>query len=659
MDQLAKSIYEYFFEVVKARSAERAIFFKREGKWQDLSFGEVYSQSISLGNALCSYGIRPSDRVAIMIGNQPEWPIAFMAVQYIGAVAVPIDINLSSADIKKEIGYSGAVAVLAAEKMRVDLRQILPDLKVYLVDSQEFKDQLKAFSTVENKEMLRQIGPATDDMTAAMFYTSGTTSEPKAVIFTQKNLLSNLRSFRKLGIIRPGYVFISLLPLNHTYSFMVTCLVPLLEGGHISYPSVLNSEEIIDCIKATKVDVMAGVPRFFDILHRNIKDKLDKEPLVIRAAVNLLQNICWFIRKHLKVNLSKILFSKLHHRMGYSLNHMISGGARLDPKVAYDFFRWGYTMLEGYGLTETSPVVTFNTPSVFRIGSVGKPIPEVEVKIIDPDSSGIGEVAVCGLNIMKGYYKRPDETNRVIKDGWFFSGDLGHIDKQGFIYITGRRDEILVLGSGKKVNPEELESYYSSSPYIKEICVNVSKGGPSAPPEGTLTAIVVPDEKKIQQDGHVDIEEKMRQVLAGLSRELNTYKRIQGLVIRNSPLPRTAMGKLMRHKISCERIDAPVHSTAKGKSTNAEDMALLSSDACKKTLKFIASYVKKESVNLNDHLELDLGLDSLGRIELLMELGRFWNIQLSDSQALELFYANTVKELVLRAKPFVQNNGHE
>ncbi|MDP2928621.1 MAG: AMP-binding protein [Candidatus Omnitrophota bacterium] len=658
MDPLAKNIYEYFAAVAKARSAERAIFFKREGKWQDLSFGEVYSQSILLGNALRSYGIKPADRIAIMIGNQPEWPISFMAAQYIGAVAVPIDINLSSADIKKEIGYSGAVAVLTAEKTRVDLSQILPDLKVYLVDSREFKRQLKAFSAVENKEMLREIGPAADDTTAAMFYTSGTTSEPKAVVCTQKNLLSNLRSFRKLGIIKPGYVFISLLPLHHTYSFMVTCLVPLLEGGHISYPSVLNSEEIIDCIKATKVDVMAGVPRFFDILHRGIKDRLDKEPPAIRAIIGPLQKICWLIRRYLKLNLSKILFSKLHHRMGYSLNHMISGGARLDPRIAYDFFMWGYTMLEGYGLTETSPVVTFNTPSVFRIGSVGKPIPEVEVKIVDPDGSGIGEIAVCGLNIMKGYYKRPEETNRVIKNGWFFSGDLGHIDKQGFVYITGRRDEILVLGSGKKVNPEEIESHYSSSPYIKEICVNISKGGPYAPPEGALTAVIVPDEKKIRADGQADIEGKMRQVLAGLSRELNTYQRIQGLVIRNSPLPRTAMGKLMRHKISCERPDMPVRSAERGKGPSAEDPALLSSDACKKTLKFVALYVKKKSVNLNDHIELDLGLDSLGRIELLMELGKFWNIQLSDSQALELFYANTIKELILRAKPFVQNNEH-
>ncbi|MFH0764071.1 MAG: AMP-binding protein [Candidatus Omnitrophota bacterium] len=653
MDLLAKSMYEYFSEVVKARSAERAIFFKREDRWQSLSFDEVYSQSISLGNALYSYDIRPADRIAIMIGNQPEWPISFMAVQYIGSVAVPIDINLSADDIKRQIEYSGAKAVLATERMRLDLKSVLPDLKVYLVDSKEFRDRLKAFSAVEDKEIFRETGPVADDMTAAMFYTSGTTSEPKAVMLTQKNLLSNLRSFRKLGIIKPGYVFISLLPLHHTYSFMVTCLVPLLEGGHISYPSILNSEEIIDCIKATKVDVMAGVPRFFDILHRNIRDRLDKEPPVIRATVNLVQNICWLIRERFKINISKILFSKLHHRMGNSLNYMISGGACLDPKVAYDFFRWGYTMLEGYGLTESSPVITFNTPSVFRIGSVGKPIPEVEVKIIDPDNSGIGEIAVHGSNIMKGYYKRPEETSRVIKNEWFFSGDLGRIDKDGFLYITGRRDEILILGSGKKVNPEEIENHYSSSPYIKEICVAVSTGGVSAPPQGTITAVVVPDEKKFHQEGQANIEEKVRQGLADLSHGLNTYKRIQGLVIRKSPLPRTPMGKLMRHKISCECTDMPVHSAAMRKDLSDDDLALLSSDACKKALGFIAAYVKKKSVNLNDHLELDLGLDSLGRIELLMELGRLWNIQLSDSQAFELFYANTIKELILRAKPFL------
>ena len=654
MQPSALSLFEYFAAAVKARSAESAIFFNKDGKWQSLSFSEVYSKAVSFGNELRSCGIRPADKIAIMLGNQPEWPIAFFAIQCIGCIAVPIDINLPPEDIKKQIDYSDARVVLATQRLRVDLPGLLPDVNIFLVDSQDFINRIKTSPAADDKEILKDIDPITDDTVAAMFYTSGTTAAPKAVMLTHKNLLSNLRSFRKAEIIKPGYVFISFLPLHHTYSFMVTCLVPILEGGHISYPSALNSEEIISCIKATKVNVVTGVPRFYDILHSSIESRLNKMPPLKRAAMDLLRDICWQLRKYFNINLSRMLFSKLHATIGRSLEYMISGGARLEPEVLYGLFKWGYTVLEGYGLTETSPVVTFNTPSDHRVGSAGRPIPEVRIRIMAPDASGVGEVAVSGANIMKGYYKQPEETARVIKDGWFLSGDLGHIDKDGYLYISGRKDQILVLGSGKKVNPEEMERHFSSSPYIKEVCVVISKGASRpAPAAGRLTAIVVPDEKYFHQQGHTDIEEMTRWVLEKLSNKLSPYSRIQELVLRKSPLPRTAMGKLMRQKISDEYQGAKAPSADRKGQPSDEDMALLSSEECKKILAFIAKYVKKDSVGLRDHLELDLGLDSLGRVELLMELGQFLNIQLSESQAMELFYTNTVKELILKAKPFL------
>lgn len=646
MPPLARSIYERFSEVAKERSAETAVFFKKADEWKGLSFGEIRSQSISLGNLLHSYGIKSSDKVAIMMGNQPEWPISFMAIQYIGCVAVPIDINLSPEEIKKQVGYSGVRAVLSTENAHIHLPGVLPGPKIILTDSPEVRNAIKAFPPVENKEILKETAALTMDDMSAMFYTSGTTDTPKAVMLTHKNLLSNLRSFKKLDLIKSDYVFISFLPLHHTYSFMVTCLVPLLEGGHISYPSILTPEEIINCIKATNVNVLVGVPRFFDILHRNIKSRLKKVPLLIRLALTVLQNICWVVRRYFKINLNRYLFSRLHKNLGSSLDYMLSGGARLEPDVIHDLFKWGFTVLEGYGLTETSPVVTFNTPEYFRIGSAGRAIPEVEIKIINPDKAGMGEIAVRGPNVMAGYYRRPEDTGSVMRDGWFFSGDLGYIDKDGYLYIKGRKDEILVLGSGKKVNPEEIESHYASNPYIKEVCVVISK-------PGMLTAVIVPDEKYFHQRAEANFEEKIRQAVDNLSHSLISYKRIHGFVISRDPLPRTAMGKLMRHKISYERERAQPFSMDRQERLSEEDRALLSSETCKKMLKFISNYVKKNRVNLDDNLELDLGLDSLGRIELLMEIGQFLNIELSESQAKEFLYTDTVRELMLKAKAFL------
>lgn len=627
-----------------------AILFKEKGRYHALSYLDLYQKALKLGNLLAAKGIRDSDNVAILLGNQPEWPISFFAVQYNSAVAVPIDIKSTPEDIQKLVIHSKAKIVLCQERLCEPIREQLKEAgcpEVVIVDTANFFYSLPQPSSKEITQAVDDLGKP-----AAMFYTSGTTSFPKGVVLSQNNILSNLNSISKLDIARLEDTFISLLPLHHTYSFMTTCLLPLVTGCRISYPSGLSSEELIECINKTKVTVLVGVPQVFLLIHRAIQTKLEKVPTTARFLINIVKEFSWFIRKMTGINFSKHIFSKIHQSIGRSLRYIITGGARLEAGVISDFFKWGFIVLEGYGLTETSPVVSFNKAKNIKIGSIGQPIPGVEVRIVNPDKKGIGEIAVKGPNVMQGYYELPKETAKRIRDGWFFTGDLGFMDRQKHLFIRGRKDEMIVLSSGKNISPEEIENHYSLSPYIKEICVFPQKTKGYLQDSMQLMAVVVSDEAYFRKQGVVNVEEKIRWELENLSQKLTEYKRIKGFFVSKTGLPRTRLGKIMRHKINDNYLKELIAAKEIEEPLSEEDSILASTEFGKKALDYLSSKLKKK-IKLTDHLELDLGLDSLARVELLLELQRLLKINIPKEQMSEVFYANAVKDLLLKLRPFI------
>ncbi len=644
-------MFEEFDRVARNIAAKTAIFFRDGKELKTISYKELYLQVIRLGNLLRQKGVKEQDKAVILLGNQPEWPETFFAVQYNGAICVPIDINLAAEEIKALILHSQARIVVSFEKLYFRLQQQLDSingLQVLLVDSPVFQDELAQSTTAASGKSQMEA----DDKVAAMFFTSGTTKLPKGVLLSQKNLYSNNRSIKKVGLLTSKDVVISLLPLHHTYSFMVTCLSALLEGAQISYPASLNSEDLISCLKDTKVTLFVGVPQVFLLFHRGIEQKLKKMPLPVRMIIGGLIEFSWLMRRVAHINLSKIILGKMHKAFGKQLKYMVTGGARLDPNVIADFYKWGFTVLEGYGLTETSPVVTFNPPEKPKFGSVGRAIADVEVKILSPDEQGIGEVIIRGPNVMLGYYELPDETARKLKEGWYYTGDLGYLDKEGYLYITGRKDELLVLTSGKKVNPEEIEMKYLASPYIKEICVMVNKVDGFLDQVNQLTAVVVPDVDYFRKQGEVNVEQKIKWELDNISYKLSDYKRIKGFYLSKDSLPRTRLGKLMRHRIDLSKLQKAGEGAKQEAVLSSEDEALFSEDFTQKVLSYLSARLKRK-VNLADHLELDLGLDSLGRVELLLELQRHLNIQVPEESLTELYYTGIAKELIQRLKPFL------
>jgi long-chain acyl-CoA synthetase len=477
-------------------------------------------------------------------------------------------------------------------------------------------------------------------------YTSGTTATPKGVILTHENLLSNFESLIQLNLITPDDCLISLLPLHHTYPFMVNLLLPILLGSKISFPLNLNLEEILDCLKKTNVTIFIGVPRIFTLLHEKIKNNLKTIPFFKKHLLQASLSAALFLRKHSQINLSKLLLTELHQKFGTHLRAMASGGAKLNAKVAGDFYKWGFSILEGYGLTETSPVVAFNMPDNFKIGSVGKPIPGVEVKIHEPDQAEIGEIIVKGKNVTSGYYKDSETTRQSIKNGWFFTRDLGYIDKDGFIFITGRKNETIVLSSGKKISPEELETYYSKSPYIKELCVFLPAG---AQDKDLLTAVILPNLEYFRSQGMAQIKHRIRIEVENLSLKLPAFKRIKKYIVISENLPKTLLGKLKRFEVAKKySADAQAIEEREKTELSTEDTLLVSTPLSQKALAHLTQRAKRP-VNLDDHLELDLGLDSLERINLFFELKKIAGFELDEQQFFDLSVA-TVRDILIKLR---------
>ena len=490
---------------------------------------------------------------------------------------------------------------------------------------------------------------------ASILYTSGTTGRPKGVILTHKNFYSNFQSINTLELFSDKDNILSILPLHHSFPFMATLIVPLFSQSRITYVLSLKSEELLKCMRETDVTVLVGVPQLFYMFYKHIFKGIKKFPFLIRMFFLGFMEILWLARKCIGVNFTKLALSRIHRAFGRNLRFFACGGAELNEKVARFLVKIGFTILEGYGLTETSPVVTFNPLRKQKIGSVGKIIPGVEVRIVKPDERGVGEVAIKGPNVMGGYYKQEEETKKVLKDNWFYSGDLGYLDKQGYLYLTGRKKEIIILSSGKNISPQEVEAYYARSPFIKELCVlAVGKRA-----EEKLAAVIVPDLDYYRKINEVNIYEMIKWDLENLSKHYPSYKRIMGFVVASEDLSRTRLGKLKRFEVKTryldEFMDVGLRKAGRETSLANEDLKILSSELGKKIMETLNKETNlRRQIRLNDHLETDLGLDSLGRVELTVALEKILGVEIPDSSMAKIF---TIRELILGIEKLILEKG--
>ena len=647
-------IFDSFSETAKRFENLPSLQMKGEDVLKSFTFRETSERAVGIGQYLSSIGIIKADRVAIFSENCPEWGMSYLGIVSIGAVAVPLDAQYTKDEVENLLRDSESRAIFTSRALLPLVEEASTELNINIIRLDEPPPENPPSSYPTEHSYLKGINPfakggtegvVADDDLASLLYTSGTTGVPKGVMLTHGNLISNADAIIESGIVAQDDHVLGILPLHHSYPFMVCFLVPILAGGRVTYLNSLKGPDIVKTIREEGITIVVGVPQLFALMRKGILGKIDALSGLTAFITRGLFVVSREIRKRTGINIGKVVFKKVHREFGSTFRFFASGGARLDPAVLYDMEGLGFTIFEGYGLTETSPVTTFNLPGRKKAGSVGKVINQVEVRIENPDQAGVGEVLIKGPNVMKGYYMNPVATTEVVKEGWFHSGDLGYLDKEGFLFITGRSKEVIVLSSGKNIYPEDVESHYLQSPYLKEICV-IGIPDPGHPGSfGGIKALIFPNLEKLSADGIANISEQIRWQIEKFSASLSSYKRISGFSILKEPLPRTHLGKIRRFMVRDEEVGAGLKTAP---TLSDEDQRLMESDTAKVVLHALASITDKR-ISVNSNLELDLGIDSLGRVELMAALETGLGVLIPQSFASEVA---TVKDVILKTTEY-------
>lgn len=641
------------FEAVAARQPDRlALQIKEDAGYRRLTYGEVARQARALAAAFLRAGVSPGDRLGLISENRPEWTVAYFAVTAAGCTAVPLDFQLSDAEITNVFRHAGCRVAIASGKQAARLLSLGGDASPPTVVDLDADASAGRILSVQDalRDLRDSAAPSlpavADDALASILYTSGTTGTPKGVMLSHGNFLANARSLLDIRLVNAEDNHLALLPLHHAFPFMVQLLL-LLTGARVTFPASLKGPDLLACMRETGVTLLVGVPQLFYMLHKGIFEEMGRRPAAIRFLLSLLLRLSGALHWR-GINMGRIIFAPVHRRFGGRVRILASGGARLDPAIARDFLALGFTVTEGYGLTETAPVVTFNPLDRMRPGSVGIPLPGVELRIVDPDAEGVGEVAIRGPNVMQGYYQNPEAMAEVLRDGWFLSGDLGYLDADGYLTITGRAKEVIVLSSGKNIYPEEVEEQYLKSPYIKEICLIPQTADRAGAAVEGLLALVLPDLDHFRAEGMTNVFETIRWDMENVGHGLPPFKRPTGLAIVKEGFPRTRLGKIQRHQVQ-ERFRAEQgrEERAGPEATSEVDLALLEDEVGHRVLAYLREATRKPAVRLDDSLELDLGMDSLARVEMLVALEELFNVKIPEEAAAECF---TVREVIDRLR---------
>jgi long-chain acyl-CoA synthetase len=485
-----------------------------------LSYGELAAAIAAAAACLRSHGVTRGARVALLCENRPAWVMWFLGALRAGAVVVPLDTKLGADEIGVLLGHARPRVVLCSSAQRARAAQAGAGDLVIEID--------------EAPPGVTALVPApacSDDDAALVIYTSGTTGQPKGVTITFGNLAHQVRAVDAAIGPQGRERFLSVLPLCHLYELICGLLVPLSRGATISYPAgeTLLPAELARFMRARRITSLVGVPLLYRALARGIAAELRRASRAARAVVAVLAAIATLVPW---TRLRRRLHAPILRGFGGRLHQLYAGGAPMDPEVALAFERMGLPIFEGYGLSETSPVVATNTPRAYRRGSVGRPLPGVELRVV------AGEIQTRGPNVMAGYLDRPDLTAAVMTDdGWLKTGDLGHLDARGYLHVTGRAKDVIVLGGGKKVYPDEVERVLAAHPAFAEVCV---LGVPSRHGHEEVCAVVVPS--TAANANAADPEAEIARMLAGVA----AFKRPTRVVVRREPIPRTTTRKAKR-----------------------------------------------------------------------------------------------------------------
>ncbi len=561
--QTLGSIFDYAVE-----NFGQSVSMKSHYPWgyQSISYQELGRLINFLGAGFVASGLEKGDRVALIAKNSPEWTIVYAAVTSCGGVIVPLDIQLMENEIRHLLLHSEAKHIITTpgiyseklEDMRLEgvVRIVIGDETSIqgVVTLGELMALGKRKINDGDGDYFRRKSEVRPDDLAAVCYTSGTTAQSKGVKLLHRNITSNITAIHRALPLRNDDVYLGLLPLYHTFATMGNFLIPLSTGGMIIFGRSFKPRDIREDIMRERVTIITGVPLLFSHMAAALRREIDEAPKRKQFLFRVLSGISSGLGRLFRKNVGRAVFKNRLSESGLgSIRFCISGGAHLRPDVEESFNSIGLPMLQGYGITETSPVISVNPLGKAKRGTVGPPLPGIDVKIKDMNDEGIGEILVRGPSVMQGYYKNDEATAAVIKDGWFHSGDLGMIDRDGYITIAGRKKSVIVTSGGKNVYPVELETLISSSPYVLECVVLPIKDHKG---NDAVGAIIVPDydalgatEKLKGDKSEETIHSVIREEIRNVCSQIPEYKHISDFLIRDQELPKTTTHKIRRHLV--------------------------------------------------------------------------------------------------------------
>lgn len=551
--RLVPELVEYAAE----RFGERPFLLRHTaGAWSGYTFMGAARAVRAFAALLEHEGVHPGTRVAIQSDNRPEWGLAYLAVLATGAVVVPLDAQLremevgeilAAAEATHAIGDARHMAVLATA--RASRRPMLRLLSLDLDAGVPHWDQAQR----EYASAPARATPAQPDDLAVLLFTSGTTGHAKGVMLSHWNLLSNVEAVARTFEFGPGDRFLSILPLHHTFESTGGFLCPLRVGAAVCTARGLASRELREDMASSGATLFIGVPLLYEKLMTAIDKAIDDAPFVSRLFARTLLGLTSLVRRLTGLRVGHVLARPLRRRAQLDrLRMFVTGAAPFAPDVFWRYIDFGWPMLEGYGLTETAPVVCANRPQHPSPGAVGWPLAGIDLRIAEPDADGDGEIVVRGPNVMLGYWRQPELTAEVLRDGWFFTGDLGRVLPDGRVKITGRLKNMIATAAGKKIYPEEVEVQIANSPYVLEVVV---VGGLDA--QGDREEVHahifpnIPALEALAKSTHVTFDEAfiegtLKREVESRGEELAPYKRVKKVIVRRTEFPKTTTGKIRR-----------------------------------------------------------------------------------------------------------------
>lgn len=636
-DLLAYSVSRY--------SAKTALQMQRNGEWIRYSYSDLQRRAGAVGRQLRIEGLAKGDRVVLFAENQPDWGVAYLGAASQGLVVVPLDSQSWHREVWSVARFTGARAILASARTIERLppesmaRNEAGEVPIRLLN---INDLAQAFGLPQYPRSTGAVdpasppagGPVTVDAQdpASIIFTTTTAADPKGAVHTHSSFLSNLHGMNRYLAAEEADQILSVLPLYHALEFTCGFLSPLFGGATVTYLHSLKPRVILKTMRETGTTCMLGVPSLYAL----IRDDINRRTL--RASKSSLKSnlvarsrqLSKSIDKTFGKNLGRQLFARVHQEFGGRIRAFVSGGSSLGDELYDDFKALGLTIYEGYGLTETAPVLTVNPLNRSRRGSAGKPLPGTELRIFQADDRGEGEIIVRTPSLMKGYYKNPEATRAVMREGWFHTGDLGWVDEDGYLYITGRKKNVIVTGAGKNVYPVDLEAIYRNVPAVDDICV---VGTPKGLTED-VHAVIVPKKETLRDVAAAEWPRAMKRATRALARQLPGYQRLQHIHLSETPLPRHGDGSLARDVI----LQNVRRSVARARARGGPGARPRGSDVAMELTRELSriSGIPSAEITPDSHLFTDVGLDSLAAMELLIQLEHRFGISLSEERVASL-----------------------